>query len=734
MIYFRIRDIHIKLSVLSLEPRKELSLELKWDANRDPSMRLGLLAEYNNPSDKKFDGNIMITYPDRTISCGFDAFTGGPTYYGNARAAWSINEVITFSYNAGLIPGKIINNWIEVELNTPFEGWHRNFLKAGAYNAGNLILINSTMLWADDQNLDLLYKSDYYLEDPIISFDVRVAVNSSVKDIPTLSIKAKHWQDLKKFDSDCHLHYSGVNDTLNIYSIKSLWVLSQNKKFQNISGTLVMISPFEGYNKGGLTAKFSLSNQKQLTGAASLTFDIREFTMALDGYVKRFTDNMLTVNITTPLEKFRTIKGRFGLSEQKRHAVAEVRAPSMALGVEALWAIDSLINFDVKLSVATPIEGFRQAAVFAKLKPVTVDFRGIWNNATIGFTGVWRMDNITDFEYSYKVYTPLVGFEENGFIIRLIKKDVFILDLHGKLSHYKLGVSINGQPKSHLLKALGSNKIEMEILYDDDFQPPQVENDEDYEELSYDEFFSYFLSFDLDTVAWPTITGVLDIQEISDFYLIVGNVELPQGRVDLKNRLYYPDYVNVINVLDLKTPFSACPEIKTILEYHVDYINYHYFYDKIKVIINNRIDPPKVSGIELNYTKIVDALKPRQHNVMLNLVTPLDVLPELVIIGHLELEENIYKGNISSKTPLTYLSLAASVEVIECIKFVIFKFLFSIQNRRKRISWRLLWEYYYILMLYHIIHVEPISKRTFLRLIMPLIFNLKLLIEALIIR
>lgn len=660
----KLRDIHIKLGMLSIEQRKELSLELKWDANRDPSQRLGLLAEFNNPGNKRYEGNVMVTYPDRTISCGFDAYTGGPQYYGTARASWSVNEMVIFTYNAGLMPGRQLHNWIQAELTTPFQGWRKNSINAGVYNAGNLLLANTSFIWADDQTLELGYKSDYLIEEPVISFDIYFGINSTVKDIPIINVKCKHWQDLSKFDSVFNLRYSGANDTLNVYSMKSLWELTKNKVSQNITGTMFMVTPFEGYRKGGLAAKFMLNDKREVKGAASLDFEIREFTLAIDGYVRKFSDNMLTINITTPLEKFRTINGRFGLNEKKHHAVAEVRAPTAALGAEVLCDIISLMNFDIKLSLATPIESFQQAALFAKIKTETVDLRGMWNNATLGFTGVWRMENATDFEYSYTVFTPLHGFEENGFIVKFIKKDIFVLYLHGKLSKYKLGVKINGHPKSMLLTQLGSNKIELELLYDDDFQPPRLDPDDyDMDEIDYDEFLSYFLEFEVDSLVWPTVEGSVDIQEIMDYYLVVGNLQLPQGRIDLKDRLYYPDYINVLNVLTVNTPFPVAKEFKSIVEYHID-LEYNFLYDRMQFMISDGINQPKMVGFELNYTKIEDSVKPKEHNLKINIKTPFQVLLDMDVWGKLEMEMgNIYRGNISSRTASTFLSLAGAVEV-----------------------------------------------------------------------
>ncbi|KAL9926249.1 apolipoprotein lipid transfer particle isoform 1-T7 [Glossina fuscipes fuscipes] len=659
----KIRDVSAKLEMISLERRKELSVDLKWDANRDPSQRLGLSGEYSNPGDGQYVSNIMVTYPDRTISSGFDVYTGGPEYYGSFRSSWSSNEIIVLSYSAGVMPSKNIHNWIRVQLKTPFDGWAENGLQAGVYTNDRLILVNSSLLWAEDQSLDFAYKSDYEFNEPITNLDLYFGINSTIKDVPIINIKLTHWQNMKKFDTDFKLRYSDSNSSINVYSIKSLWELSKQAGFQNITGTMFMLSPFEGYRKGGLATKFMFNDRREIKGAASLDFDIREFTLAIDGYIRRFSDNMLTINITTPLENFRSINGRFGLNDKRRHAVAEVRAPLGVVGAEILCDIISMTNFDVKLSIAAPLDNFQQAALFGKIKPDTLDIHGIWNNATLGFTGVWRRANRTDFEYSYTVFTPLQGFEQNGFIVKFTKKDVFILHLHGKLSKYKLGIKIDGTPKSKLLNLLGGNKIELEILYDDDFHPPKMDVSDDYDidDLDYDEFFSYFVDFEIDTVVWPTIHGKVDMQEIMDYYLIMGNIQLPQGQIEFKDRLFFPDYVTVLNVLTINTPFAAAPQLKSIIEYHTD-IYFKHLYEKIQFVVTDLVQSPSVMGIEFNYTKIEDSVKPKEHEIKINIKTPFSVLPEIAIWGSLELEENIYRGNISSRTINTFISLATSVE------------------------------------------------------------------------
>lgn len=708
MYSLRIRDVHVKIGLLNIEKRKELSLELKWDANRDPTERLGLLLEYNSPGNKHYDGNLMLTYPERTITCGFNAYTGGPKFNGKAHASWSITEVIEFSYDAGIMPGKPLHNWLHAELSTPFEGWRTNSLRAGVYNYQNLILVNSTLSWADNQLLEVGFKSDHDIHDQLVSFDVRVGINSTIKDIPTINVKVKHWQDPKKVDTDLYLGYRGPNDTsINTYSVKSMWDVIRTERYHNVSGNVSLVSPFEGYRKGGLVAMFMLDDKRQVQGGASLEFEVREFTLTIDGYVKKVTDNMLTINITTPLEKFRKIHGRFGLNEKKRHAVAEVRAPTAALGVEALADIRNLLDFDVKLSVATPIETFQQAAVLAKVNTECVDLRGIWNNSTLGFTGVWHMHNFTDFEYSYLVFTPLAGFEENGFRAKLLKSENFIFQLHGKLSHYKLGVKINGHPKPKLVNQLSNQRMQLDLNFDDDFHPPRVEEDPE------DDFLSYLTSFEIDTLVWATIVGEVDIQENVDMYFIVGNVDLPQGRVEFRDRLYYPDYINVINVLTVKSPFDVSKDLKFIFEYHVD-LYFNFFYQRIEFEVLDSLARSQEMGFELNYTKIVDNVRPKAHDVQLKLITPYELLPEIKVQGRVELDDNAYKGNITSTTANTRLSMAAAVEVgvpeLEVFIYLLTNLL--VLCRTKTASWKLLWASCWRRMLYHTTLAMCTSRRT----------------------
>lgn len=99
---------------------------------------------------------------------------------------------------------------------------------------------------------------------------------------------------------------------------------------------------------------------------------------------------MLVVNITTPIEKFRSVVGRFGLNEREKHLVAEVRYPGGTLGIEILFVVINLSDFDVKFNLATPLEALEKVMVIGKMNLENVDLRVGWDKVMLGFIGVWR--------------------------------------------------------------------------------------------------------------------------------------------------------------------------------------------------------------------------------------------------------------------------------------------------------------------------------------------------------
>uniref|UniRef100_A0A0K8USL9 Vitellogenin n=1 Tax=Bactrocera latifrons TaxID=174628 RepID=A0A0K8USL9_BACLA len=651
----RLRDIRIKSSVLNSDEHREISFELNWDINRDPSQRILLFLDCKTPSINERNSQILITYPGRTITCLCNTQTRWPEYYGHFYTSWDINEAINVKYSLGLGSGQNKSNWLHAEVHTPFNGWNVNTFDASLSNFYSLLLANTSIMWGKNEHIELVYKYDV-----LENIDIGFGLNSSLLEVPSISLKILHLYNGSKIDTDLSLHYSSLNDT-KAYCWNSKWELRKGLYYQNISGTIFVISPHKEFSKGGLVTKWSLHNKRNLIGAASITYNLREISLTMNGYVNKFNDNMITINITTPLNEYRNIKGRFGVIERKRNVVAEIQTPSTALGIEVLLDIESLANFDVKFSVATPIENVKHAALYAKLKRDAVDMRGIWNNITIGFTGVSYMNDLTDFEYSCKVYTPLKDFEENGFVVKFLKADSFALHLHSRLSRYECGIQINGKPKSVILKELDTEMVDLETRFDENFKPPKIDQ-KDYsniENFEYEEFFSYNIDFLIDLLVWPAVEGILDIEEILDYYFINGNIKLPQGIVDIQNNLYFPDYLHIINVLNLVTPFDSTKKIILITEHQVD-IYFGQFHEKLYCSIHNAENFTNEAGIEVNYNQITDLVKSPEY--YLNIILEIPLKKNLNVTGKLHLEENVFNGNLMTTTGKTCFLLTAAVE------------------------------------------------------------------------
>lgn len=87
--------------------------------------------------------------------------------------------------------------------------------------------------------------------------------------------------------------------------------------------------------------------------------------------------------------------------------------------------------------------GFVNSALIQRVYwMLQADFRVGWNSLLAGFVGVWHYVNVTDFEYSYKIYTPIEGFAENGIVVKLIFKEGLDSELSIKLAEHKVRMCI----------------------------------------------------------------------------------------------------------------------------------------------------------------------------------------------------------------------------------------------------------------------------------------------------
>ena len=662
------RDVHMELWGSLNEKEKQLGVELKWDANRDPSQKVIVSCLFSNPELKAYKGNFLLSYPERTLNGKFEIKNGKPDFDGNFRLSWSPNDVIDMDYSLGTLNLEQKQLWLIFKVDTPFDGWRSNKFNASFYHLNNLSKFNISALWADNQKIGLEFKVDYQITDLLLACEMKSVLESTIKDVPAMHAYFNHIQNTDKIDTEISIkHKLNANDVFKDFSVKSGWKFSTNVNYRNITGSLMLKSPFEGYSSGALSTKFSVSNQKKLWGVIDMDVENRIYSLAIEGYLKRFTDNMLAINITTPIEKFSYMNGRFGINERERHIVADIKTPNRSLGVELLFDFNTATDFDIKLYLATPIEAFEKFLVIGKVKPETVHLEGAWNKLNLGFVGVWRFLNYTDFEYSYKVLTPLEKFQNNGFVARLIYKSNqnFDVELSLKLAQYKLGAKVFGEPKVQLINQLGVMKashVKDEFFYEDMSEQEEDSSDEDQEEeeeVDLTRFFSLLGSFEVDALLWTTIKGSMDIEEVKDTFYCLGKIILPQGTISIKNNFFFPHYFLVKNRMKISTPFIGYKEIKSSYNHNIKLAsNYNLGFD---VSIQNNRSKWNDYGFKIEYLNGTYADELRLSNVTFTVLVPVGNTSEIIFNSIIVLDDTEYHANFSVDGLHTKLKLSGSL-------------------------------------------------------------------------
>lgn len=634
-----------------------------------------LTADFNTPHHKKYDGGFTFSYPDRTFSGSFDLLIPGPFYRGNVSIGWSANDAIELSFDVGTHLTGTKSVWLISKLRTPFQGWQRNSFDSYLVYARNYLSTNASVLWANKQRLGLGLLTDFDWIDPIVRFETKLFVNSTVKDVPTIDAIFRHTQNSSNYNTDISLRHAAHNEKPNLYSIKSMWQLNLSELHRNISGSVTLKSPMKGYTKGALVTKFSLSSKRMLHGAADVELEGRKFTLAMAGTVKKITNCMLEMNVTTPIEKYRNIKGRFGLIDYNRHVVAEMRAPNAALGIEIKFAVNAINNFDIIFNVETPITSLEKAMLVAKLQSDVIDFRAGRNQFVLGYVAVSRKVSFQDFEYSWKVYTPLPKFEESSLVVKYIQRKMVDLEVMLKFAGKKLGVVIDGKPKQKFIQLPRISSFQFESRLASEFDrfsshfatlnanidsSDSSEEESSEEEAVVEDDWNIAGHMELDTIVWPTISGNLDIEDIaSEDYIVTGNLILPIGTIDFRDHLYFPDYMNIQNSLRVVSPYPTAKEVEVFYSHTVEFGQY--YISAMELFYKN--DSRWVElGYTSNYTKQTDDAELKTHEIEVNFLLPLATLPRLSIGCSLELEDTVMRANVSARTIDTYLSLSGSLE------------------------------------------------------------------------
>lgn len=560
----RIRDVHLDIWGTSQRFSKVFGIELKWDANRDPSQKFIVSYEFDKPHELVYTGNVLVSYPDRTLNGNLNISTVGP-YTGNMKISWSADEAIDVEYSVGSEMDDYRKVWAMMRIDTPFKGWRNNMLNGTLYQKENLVAITIASNWAENQNIAISFDVDYFLGGNQLSGELKAEIQSTMTEVPIIKIKLKHNQTSEKVDSEVLFrHKNLIQEEYRIFSLKSAWKNSLDAKYRNVSGSIKFISPFENYKSGAMVTKFSASKDRHVYGVFDVDVDDRVHTFTIEGYHKRLLDNMIVFNLTTPIETFPYLFGKFGIQEPKRYLIADLKTINKSLGIEILSNFVSISDFDLKFSIATPQPAFEKVLAIGKIKEDTIHLEGAWNKITLGFIGVWHFLRSNNFEYSYIVLTPFPPFEENGLIFKFIAEDVenFDIETSLKLGKHKIGVKAMGEPRTQLINQLGLQKASYirENLFSDDPEKDPEDLEKTKSDIVSRQYYGVIGNFEVCTILWSPISGNYEIQQVDRTYHALVKMTMPGGMVQVRNK-FVAEPQNYVNRLVIDLPLKKIKSI-----------------------------------------------------------------------------------------------------------------------------------------------------------------------------
>lgn len=507
-------------------------------------------------------GNVILSYPDRTLNLNANFSNEGP-YDGNVKISWSADESIDVVYSVG---SDFVNQrklWAFAKVETPFTGWKNNKVNGSFYNVDNLVSLSIDTIFAETQEISTQFLIDYLLAEQEFFYEVKTGIQSTIKDIPIVTAYVKHNQTSTAVLTEMLFkHKNFVSDEFRTFSIKSSFKRSVDQNHRNVSGSIKFKSPFENYNSGAIITKFSLTKDRELFGVFDMDIDSRIYTFALEGYMKKLFDNMITFNLTTPSNGFGNLLGKFGIVEVKRYLIADLKTANRSVGIEVLFDFHSITDFDLKFYVATPQAAFEKILVVGKLKEDYIHLEGQWNKIKLGFKGIWQFLEYNNFEYCYMIFTPLLNFEENGIVFKFIAQSFQTFDVESsfKLGKYKIGLKAFGEPHTQLINQLGLQKasyIRDESLSQEDLD----DNTELTQDVKVDfdpsNFFNVIGNFEICylMVAKP-ITGKYEVQQIDEAYIADATIYTPNGIVSIRNKFVMKEHLDFKNRLSVNTPFT----------------------------------------------------------------------------------------------------------------------------------------------------------------------------------
>nr|XP_034825791.1 apolipophorins [Maniola hyperantus] len=643
----QLRDVHVSYQ-RSITPRqKRLSASLNWDANRDPSQKLSIDAKLDHKGAWHHGGHVTLHYPGRVVNGEFDFLLKDWFCEWMVQMGWASQTSIMWRVKAySEVQDQTVYALLS-SLSTPFPFWEDTSFNLMWRYKDNKQAVNGSMNWQDNF-LAFHLLADYLFTTTKFYGEINASVNSTIPTLPRAAAIAKHTVVWKK-SADTLLSFQYNEDGLLM--INSSWAIHKGLNENNVTGKVVLLTPFPGYTKGFLQTEFMFGHKRDIKGVTHLDLEKKVMKIYVDGHMRRITNCMLVVNVTSPIPQFSQTTARFGFVEHDRHLVAMIVTPNSTTGIEVLLKLLSLQDFQIFGHVALPLQYLNRAMITAKRAPEEVDFRVGWGSMDFGFTGIWQWKSLLDFVYVYKLYTPLDGFEENGLVLKNRFKKGLDTELSIRLSKHKFGIAILLVDNGKGLLDVINDRLQHKPVNPNVF----VEN------------FDTEASVTLDTLYYPTITfhaHMMKFDGPDEENILEANatLHLPNKTpIVLTDVFILESYTVMQNTLNLVTPFQSVQQLKSV--YTVDISIGEKFNVTCVALLYNGTYWHEISYKIYYETEKGEDDAYLSYLASVGIATPLAVLPALEARVSARLEDALWKLSADIAMPSFTVTALARLEL-----------------------------------------------------------------------
>ena len=189
----------------------------------------------------------------------------------------------------------------------------------------------------------------------------------------------------------------------------------------------------------------------------------------------------------------------------------------------------------------------------------------------------------------------------------------------------------------------------------------------------------------MDLVIIETLTASLDFEREGYTDKILGIIKIPKGDIVIEDRFYFEDFFHIKNDLSIDTPYNFASEIASSYNLALDMESSVYLMD-LNFNVKNHSDWIEVftvffsihllksqlnkkmynlqSGFNINYTSQgFEEGDPQTRTMKFDLKTPLKFLKFFNSKSTIEIDDNMYKVNVSIRSVESLLDLIVSLEV-----------------------------------------------------------------------